>query len=499
MQGILSGVAGQDPVILLVSADGRGKSTFLSCLGPAASVMAAPTDVVIVTGALPSDWLEGVATAFDLREPAGGRAALIDALGDYLGQRANRGSRVVIAIDDAHRLSRAAMAEILSFARGWPLGAAPTTFLLAGTLDLPDRLTAATTTREVRGLPRFSLAPWGIDDLSAYIRHRLARQAGGHERFSPEAIARVHELSAGEPATVSQMVGRALQVAHMLGESSVARTTVEHAVTSLASGTEELELPTAKVRPLFPLPDQGTFAASSVLADSADLAMPTPLMPPPPYLKTPTIRQRWPKLGLAAAVLALAIGGAWLWSEFQSPGDGGKYPASVSTMDRDGIQEHEREAGDVPPSSEPGRTHASSATASVAPSETDRVASAEAVPFRLPVRVGGEDTANLMARGDALMLLSDISAAREFYLLAARRGDPAAYTAVAGTFDPVFLQKSGVKGARGDATQAVEWYRQAIARGEPLAQSRLAALLSHLQASGAIDPAEANRLLGGPS
>lgn len=100
-----------------------------------------------------------------------------------------------------------------------------------------------------------------------------------------------------------------------------------------------------------------------------------------------------------------------------------------------------------------------------------------------------------MQRGDSLMLLSDVSTARQYYLLAVRRGDPAAYTAVAGTYDPVFLQSSGVRGSRGDARQAIAWYRQAMRHGEPWARSRLVSLLSHLRAIGEIDSDEEKRLL----
>lgn len=502
MQGVLSGVAERRPIMLLVSADGRGKSTFLSCLGPAASVMAAPTEIVIVTGAPHADWLEGVAAAFDLSEPASGRDGLIEALGSCLATAADHGRQVVVAVDDAHRLPRVAMVEILALANGWPTATPPATFLLAGTSDLPERMTAATSARDVRGLQRFSLSPWGIDDLTAYIRHRLARQAGGHERFGPEAIARVHELSAGEPATVGQIVARALQVAHMLGEATVTRSAVEHAVTSLAGDSEDSTPSIAQVRPLFPRASQPTAVELSGFAESAGPPASLGPMRTPPFVTGRSSRRRAPTYGLAALALILAIGGGWLWSQLQSP-SGREAPTSrdamVQTpplvMDQGVSEEHERAALGVPPAARSDLGALSPAPAEQPPSSVDLSPPPDvAAPPSASVQVGS-DTADLMARGDALMQLSDVSAARQFYLLAARRGDPVAYTAVAGTYDPVYLQESGVRGARGDADQAIDWYRQAMRRNEPVARSRLSALLSHLRASGAIDDAKAKRLL----
>ncbi|QNT68841.1 SEL1-like repeat protein [Defluviicoccus vanus] len=110
-----------------------------------------------------------------------------------------------------------------------------------------------------------------------------------------------------------------------------------------------------------------------------------------------------------------------------------------------------------------------------------------------------QDTAVLIGRGDALMLLSDVSAARQFYLLAARSGDPMALTAVAGTYDPLFLQETGVRGARGDARQAISWYRDAIRRGASLARTRLAALVAYMVATKEIGADEANQLLNSDS
>jgi Type II secretory pathway, component ExeA (predicted ATPase) len=539
MQGILSGVAERCPVMLLVSAEGRGKSTFLSCLAPAFSVAAVPTDVFVIAADSPGDWLEEVAAAFDMPAEDLGREAAIETLRIRLAEHAQLNSQVLIAIDDAHRLSSAAMADVLAFAGGWPDGRVQASVLLAGRPDVSERVAAVIPLREARAIPRFSLTPWGIDDLASFIRHRLASQTLGHQRFGHEAIARVHELSAGEPVTVSRMVARSLQFAQQTGQASVARVTVDYAATSLATRPFEVEASAARAGPLYASPVGSASVGASGLADGKAQA---PLHGPSsagggqrmrPRVGGarggPNALQRYRRSILGGvAALALLVVGAAVWSQLHDWERSGNRavvvprsaPAEPDTGDvaaRGESARPDREHVSTPATTtEPPTPQAASATDPAPPDSGTAVASAapdaaaptvsppeEAAPAVPATDVAPgpatgpaiEGTAALMQRGDSLMHLSDVSTARQFYLLAARRGDPAAYTAVAGTYDPVFLQSSGIRGIRGDARQAIEWYREAMRRGEPWARTRLVSLLSHLRATGEIDGDEAKRLL----
>ena len=84
----------------------------------------------------------------------------------------------------------------------------------------------------------------------------------------------------------------------------------------------------------------------------------------------------------------------------------------------------------------------------------------------------------LLARGDDLLATGDISAARLFYQRAAEQGSAAAATAVGQTYDPAVLELLRVRGARGDAQIAAQWYRKAIAAGDRQAEIRLKRLLA---------------------
>jgi hypothetical protein len=86
----------------------------------------------------------------------------------------------------------------------------------------------------------------------------------------------------------------------------------------------------------------------------------------------------------------------------------------------------------------------------------------------------------LMARGDALMEIGDVAAARRFYDRAYDLGNIRAARSIARTYDPVVLGSMNVQGMRGDAAMALEWYRKAEKAGEPDATQAIAALETYL-------------------
>ncbi len=89
----------------------------------------------------------------------------------------------------------------------------------------------------------------------------------------------------------------------------------------------------------------------------------------------------------------------------------------------------------------------------------------------------------LMARGDELLALGDIAAARLFYEAAANAGNAAAAAKVGMTYDPLYLERRGVLGAAANADKAIEWYNEAIAGGHARAMLRLDGLTAYLKSA----------------
>lgn len=75
-----------------------------------------------------------------------------------------------------------------------------------------------------------------------------------------------------------------------------------------------------------------------------------------------------------------------------------------------------------------------------------------------------------LERGDEAMRLRDVIAARRFYEFAASAGVAGAATALARTYDPLYLQQLGIRGVKPDTEAALRWYKRASAEGDPAAR-----------------------------
>jgi len=80
------------------------------------------------------------------------------------------------------------------------------------------------------------------------------------------------------------------------------------------------------------------------------------------------------------------------------------------------------------------------------------------------------------ARGDHMLEIKDLSAARRFYETAANAGSGRAAMALGRTYDPAFLSQMQVIGLRPDPVVAATWYRRAAELGVPKAAATLRAL-----------------------
>jgi cytoskeletal protein RodZ len=76
-------------------------------------------------------------------------------------------------------------------------------------------------------------------------------------------------------------------------------------------------------------------------------------------------------------------------------------------------------------------------------------------------RASAAETAALLARGDSLFGVGDVSSARLFYERAADAGNGEAALRLGETYDPVFLERAKLPAVRGDRGAAVFWYRRA--------------------------------------
>lgn len=78
-----------------------------------------------------------------------------------------------------------------------------------------------------------------------------------------------------------------------------------------------------------------------------------------------------------------------------------------------------------------------------------------------------------LSRGEAMLAIHDLSAARRYYELAANAGSASGALALGRTYDPTSLVRSEAVSAQPDGTLAVLWYRKAVALGSNDAERSL--------------------------
>jgi hypothetical protein len=115
------------------------------------------------------------------------------------------------------------------------------------------------------------------------------------------------------------------------------------------------------------------------------------------------------------------------------------------------------------------------------PAEEVELAAIEEAAEAPAMAVGIDDPSlPLLARGDTLMELGDVAAARSFYDRAFELGNVRAARSIARTYDPIVLASMNVQGLRADPAKALEWYHKAEKAGESDVTQDIAALESFL-------------------
>ena len=194
-----------------------------------------------------------------------------------------------------------------------------------------------------------------------------------------------------------------------------------------------------------------------------------------PLAHAPARRSRQLAIGLAAAalaVVALSAGvvstlGPIFFAPASEPPQASRPPAVVADRPR------EPPAVDAPAASPASQAAATPSPQAVNAPAVPPASQTPAMPSRpasnaLPSRV----VAELLSRGDAMLGLQDVSAARRLYERAADAGSAEAALALAGTYDPA--QRSGKQwDTEANKPLAAAWYRRAETLGAKEAAGRL--------------------------
>lgn len=195
--GQLHHLARYSQLLLVVTGPGGSGKTLLRQALVASSNKQSVQSVVIT----PQETFDSAGLLQQIAQALGVQRADFDSIMAQIIQLGPTGQEVYLLVDDAERLTGAAIETLLRLAEGSPEGR-PHVFLF-GENGLVPRLEAL-----VEGEERFhviALQPYEEDETREYLALRLEGAGAGLDCFSEDQLGRIHEQSEGWPGAINHI------------------------------------------------------------------------------------------------------------------------------------------------------------------------------------------------------------------------------------------------------------------------------------------------------
>ncbi len=215
------GLAEGNGFVVLVGAVGTGKTTLVNAL-----LAALGEQVLVASINHPTldvaEFLAFVARTYDPAAAVASKADCLRFFKAFLHQAHADGKRVLLVIDEAHRLSTELMEEIRLLSNIEQAGRQLIHIFFVGQTELLHTLRSPACRALRQRITLFHhLQPLSAAETGRYITHRL-RVAGGEERvFTAEAVQAIHAQSRGYPRQINKLCDRALLTGYLKEKTSI--------------------------------------------------------------------------------------------------------------------------------------------------------------------------------------------------------------------------------------------------------------------------------------
>jgi type II secretory pathway predicted ATPase ExeA len=193
---------------LLMGGGGSGKTLLFSVLAQQLRLNGRQVANLSLLGCEDREFLWSLSAALCLNPPRGAQTfALWRGLTDRIAENRYQRCGTVLLLDDADEATGEVLSHVVRLAQSDPSPAARLTVLLAASNERVECL--GPRLLELAEL-RIDIEPWEEADTSAFVTSALIRAGRAIPVFDEVALARLHELSSGNPRRVGQLANLAL-------------------------------------------------------------------------------------------------------------------------------------------------------------------------------------------------------------------------------------------------------------------------------------------------
>jgi len=225
--GLMSGAG----FILLTGEIGTGKTTLIRNL--IRRFISRDTEIALVfqTNVSSEQLLNMLLTEFELTTKPVDKSTALDLLNNFFLEAYGRGRKVLIIVDEAQNLGLEALEEIRMLTNLQSDDRMLLQVMLVGQPELKQKLLDPKLTQFAQRIAvNYHLMALGPKETSQYITYRLQKVGGSPDIFSPEAVALVHQASAGVPRAINLLCSGSLLYAYADGRRQVTEEDVAQVV-----------------------------------------------------------------------------------------------------------------------------------------------------------------------------------------------------------------------------------------------------------------------------
>lgn len=236
------GITQRKGFVTLIGEAGTGKTTLLKKL---LDDLDKTTRTVFVfnTNVTFDEILEYVFGEFDLPVHNGKRLYMLQRLNAFLLEELGKGRNVALLIDEAQDLSSSVLEDLRLLSNLETAKEKILQIVLSGQPELGEKL-GSPALRQLRQRVAVNcrLLPLTRQEVSDYVQARLAAAGAADVKiFTPEAEARIFEISTGIPRIVNVVCDNALVIGYALGKKRVGADVIQEAAEDLLTVESEVK------------------------------------------------------------------------------------------------------------------------------------------------------------------------------------------------------------------------------------------------------------------